>query len=153
MVLVNQNQVCKPKENGGLGVRNLKSMNKALVSKFGWLTLEGVKYWTQIIRAKYLSYGPSCSYLSKNNPNGSSVLWKNILKTKGLIRRGSHTQIGNGRKSLCWEEIWKDEVPIKEVVNDQGLIVWFKVNVEEKVENYLEWENGNARALNQTPKF
>ena len=36
-------------------------------------------------------------------------------------------------------------MPIKELVNDQGLIDWLRMNVGEKVENYLEWENGNIR--------
>ena len=138
MALVNSNQVCKSKKNGGLGIRNFKSLNKALVSKLGWATLEGDKDWSKILRTKYLSYGLFCLYLGKNSSNGSSVLWKNILKTKGLIRKESRMQIGNSRRSLFWGEIWKDEVPIKEVVNNQGLMDRLRVNVGEKVENYLE---------------
>ena len=130
--------MCKPKENGGLDIRIFKRMKKSLVSKLGLLTLEGAKDWSKILRAKYLAYFPSCLYLNKNNSNGNSTLWKNILKTKGLIRKESRMQIGNSRRSLFWGEIWKDEVPIKEVVNNQGLMDRLRVNVGEKVENYLE---------------
>ena len=36
-------------------------------------------------------------------------------------------------------------MPIKVAVNNQGLIDWLKITMGEKVENYLEWENGRAR--------
>lgn len=32
--------ICKPKDVGGLGIRRLYDMNRALIAKLGWLLLK-----------------------------------------------------------------------------------------------------------------
>ena len=58
-------KVCLEKKAGGIGLRNLKDMNKALIGKLGWklVTMESL-VWTRILRAKYL--GSSREFLSQN---------------------------------------------------------------------------------------
>lgn len=46
--------ICLPKEQGGLGLRRLRDMNMALLAKLGWrLLTEPDKLWTQTLTAKY----------------------------------------------------------------------------------------------------
>ena len=52
--LVRWNLVCLERKKGGLGVRNLALMNKALFSKWNWrFAIEGKAFWKQAINHKY----------------------------------------------------------------------------------------------------
>jgi len=47
-------RLCKPKREGGLGIRSAKEMNNALLAKLGWRLLntrDGL--WVQILRKKF----------------------------------------------------------------------------------------------------
>ena len=53
--LVNWEEVCKPKNKGGLGVRRLQDLNNALLTKIGWRLGEENIDWGNIMKDKYLS--------------------------------------------------------------------------------------------------
>lgn len=54
MHLVAWNQVCKPKEMGGLGIGNICSKNKALLGKWWWMgSVERNSLWKRIVKSKY----------------------------------------------------------------------------------------------------
>uniref|UniRef100_A0A2N9J5R7 Reverse transcriptase domain-containing protein n=1 Tax=Fagus sylvatica TaxID=28930 RepID=A0A2N9J5R7_FAGSY len=57
--LVNWSQVCQPIHSGGLGIRNLRMFNKALLGKWLWrFGNEREALWRQVIVAKYgISHG------------------------------------------------------------------------------------------------
>ena len=95
--LVNWEDVCKPKEKGGLGVRRLRDLNKALLAKVGWRLGESTTNWSKIMKAKYLS-NSHFSYNLYNNdlPRGSKI-WMNIMKSIGLLREGVRWITGNGQ--------------------------------------------------------
>ncbi|XP_028066585.1 uncharacterized protein LOC114269469 [Camellia sinensis] len=58
--LVNWQQVCKSKRNGGLGIRQARVQNLALISKLGWkLTINSDELWCKILKAKYLKHHQS----------------------------------------------------------------------------------------------
>ena len=47
--------ICRPKDQGGLGIENIEVKNKCLLSKWLWkLSLENDGMWAQILRIKYL---------------------------------------------------------------------------------------------------
>lgn len=53
--VVSWKQVCKPKDYGGLGVRQAAQVNKALLSKLGWkIIMNDSALWAQVLRSKYL---------------------------------------------------------------------------------------------------
>ena len=52
--LVRWELVCLEKDNGGLGVKNLSILNKALLCKWSWrFAIEREAFWNQVIRGKY----------------------------------------------------------------------------------------------------
>lgn len=54
---VNWEIVCKPKEKGGLGVRDVREMNKALLLKWKWrILMEKDAIWSRFFELRY--YNP-----------------------------------------------------------------------------------------------
>lgn len=46
--------MCKPKAEGGLGIRKSREMNKALLAKVGWRLLsDDTSLWARVVRKKY----------------------------------------------------------------------------------------------------
>ena len=51
--LVRWERVCKPKDQGGLGIRNSRDMNQASLAKIGWkLCLNDQSLWAKVLRVK-----------------------------------------------------------------------------------------------------
>ncbi|MCH89732.1 LINE-1 reverse transcriptase like, partial [Trifolium medium] len=58
IVWVSWKDVCRPKIEGGLGVRDLKWFNLSLLAKWRWrLLLEGDSLWKNVLEAKYGGVG------------------------------------------------------------------------------------------------
>lgn len=86
--LVNWDTVCLPKSMGGLGIRKINALNKALIAKVGWTLAKGEANWCNIIKAKYLEREQFyCTLNTGDLPQGSK-LWNNILKIRPVIREG-----------------------------------------------------------------
>jgi hypothetical protein len=84
--------LCLPKSVGGLGLRRMKDVNLALVSKLGWkLHTKASSLWTAQLQGKHLK---TRSFLSPSSlSSSSSWLWKGILKSKNLISKGACNRI------------------------------------------------------------
>jgi len=54
LVTIAWNQVCRPLEEGGLGVRNLSFINEACNLKVCWDIMQSYLQWAQFIRSKIL---------------------------------------------------------------------------------------------------
>jgi hypothetical protein len=59
--LADWNLVCSPKDQGGLGVLDLKKMNEALLAKWIWNLENSNGLWQTIIRQKYIKGRPIIS--------------------------------------------------------------------------------------------
>ena len=55
--------ICRPKDQGGLGVLNLDIMNRCLLSKWLFKLLNGDGLWQNLLRNKYLK-GKPLSHMS-----------------------------------------------------------------------------------------
>ncbi|GLJ09523.1 hypothetical protein SUGI_0111090 [Cryptomeria japonica] len=97
---------------GGLGIRKINVLNKALIAKIGWTLAKGEADWCSIIRAKYLDREQFYYNLSVVDLPQRSELWNNILKSKLVVREGLKWQLGNGRKVRFWEDVWAEDRPL-----------------------------------------
>ena len=73
LVLIKWDNICKPKEYGGLGIKNLLWKNEALGAKLIWrLYSMREKKWAKILYNKYLiTEDPSLLFRLKTLPKGS----------------------------------------------------------------------------------
>ena len=87
--LIKWKVVCSPKEEGGLGIRKIDLLNKALLGKWVWrYAYEKENLWKMVIGVKYGQEG--CGWRTKEVCGSFGVgLWKEIMK----------------EANWCWESI------------------------------------------------
>ncbi|KAL5172857.1 putative ribonuclease H protein [Glycine soja] len=115
---ISWSQCCSPKHMGGLGIRDLPSLNKALLFKWKWLMFhQPDQLWTRILISMYngwrgLEYGPRKQYFSTWWADLSAIFQQqNVVSADNQIR----WKLGRGDKFLFWEDPWGDEgVPLKD---------------------------------------
>ena len=88
--------MCQPVHLGGLGIRNLRIFNKALLGKWLWrFGNEREALWRLAIVAKYGDQHGGWSSRELLGPNGVS-LWRNIRKEWATFSRFLSFEIGDG---------------------------------------------------------
>ncbi|GLJ30994.1 hypothetical protein SUGI_0619410 [Cryptomeria japonica] len=88
LALVNWDIMCLPRSMGGLGIREINALNKALTSKIVWTLAKGEADWCNIIKEKYLDREHFYYNLSTTDLPQGSKLWNNILKIRVMVREG-----------------------------------------------------------------
>ncbi|KAL0009734.1 hypothetical protein SO802_004842 [Lithocarpus litseifolius] len=97
---VSWENMCEPKACGGLGFKNLKCFNLALLAKQGWiLQLAQDSLVFQVLKARYF---PICASLGHN----PSYTWKSIMAAQELVKEGVMWRVGNGRDVKVWGDRW-----------------------------------------------
>ncbi|XP_071726825.1 uncharacterized protein [Rutidosis leptorrhynchoides] len=138
---VKWDDVCMPKEEGGLGIKRLKTWNIALMASHAWhiLTLKQ-SIW---VRWSYEYKLTSHHFWSVGLKAGASWSWRKILLIRPLIRNYICCQVGDGSFGSAWHDSWSnlgilsniishndiiragwnDKTVIRDIVNDDG-VVW-----------------------------
>ncbi|XP_045831535.1 uncharacterized protein LOC123922923 [Trifolium pratense] len=116
---VNWKTICLRKEYGGLGVRQLREFNVALLGKWCWRMLvdrEGL--WFRVLAARY---GVERGRLRDGGRRGS-LWWREIVSIRdgvaesggGWFRENVVRKVGDGLDTLFWTDPWVDETPLCE---------------------------------------
>ncbi|XP_062005969.1 uncharacterized protein LOC133723163 [Rosa rugosa] len=92
---------CTPKDQGGLGLKDLFHLNKSLLLKRGWEVVMGVSPSASFLQARFLRSGlRPCSYYKKTYVwTGLKKLWPSILSNVRWI-------IGDGESVSFWRDNW-----------------------------------------------
>ncbi|XP_060966250.1 uncharacterized mitochondrial protein AtMg00310-like [Cannabis sativa] len=97
-------RMCKSKNNGGLGFRNLHDFNLALLGKQGWRFLTRPESLvSRIFKARYFSNG---TFLSASLGNNPSFVWRSVWEAQALVRAGVRWSVGNGASIDVLNEPW-----------------------------------------------
>uniref|UniRef100_A0A8I6YB15 Reverse transcriptase domain-containing protein n=1 Tax=Hordeum vulgare subsp. vulgare TaxID=112509 RepID=A0A8I6YB15_HORVV len=102
--------ICRPKEQGGLGIENLEVKNRCLLSK--WLFRLSVKtedMWVQILRNKYLQQKTLAQVTARP---GDSLFWKGLMRSKTVFFNRTRFIIGNGESTRFWKDTLLGEEPL-----------------------------------------
>lgn len=86
--------MCRPKDQGGLGIEDPEVKNKCLLSKwlFKLLTEEGV--WQELLRNKYLHSKTLTQVTAKPI---DSPFWKRLMRVKADFFHRGEFVVGNGQ--------------------------------------------------------
>ena len=97
-------KMCQSKDKGGLGFRDLKSFNLALLAKQGWqLQTNSTSLFSRVYKAKYF---PQCSFVEATVGPNPSYAWRSLMAAQGVVRKGMRWQVGNGNKIRVWRDKW-----------------------------------------------
>ena len=96
--------MCLPKEEGGLGFRDLKAFNLALLAKQGWRlqTCQSTLLY-KVYKACYFPHGDFLTAELGNNP---SFAWRSIFSAQSIVRKGYQWQVGNGASIDIRRDKW-----------------------------------------------
>ena len=110
---INWDVVCYEKRQGGLGLRNLTLLNKALLGKWIWkFTLNRDCIWKTVISSKYGLDG--LGWCSREVCGPFKVgLWKEILKESSWAKENWRFNISNGTKIRFRLDLWCGTNPLR----------------------------------------
>ena len=95
--------VTKTKSSGGLGIRDTKYCNDALLINQAWcLWKNSNSLWTKFLKHKHLH---NTEFLLSNSTTGSHS-WKALLKGRELLTQGLKWIVGNGQNIKFWIDHW-----------------------------------------------
>ncbi|GAU47706.1 hypothetical protein TSUD_177110 [Trifolium subterraneum] len=115
---VSWKDVCRPKGEGGLGVRDLKWFNLSLMAKWWWrLLMEEGPLWRNVLDAKYGGVGRA--NLSIGRGNHFSLWWKDLVglgtRSGGVVDWTQDIfskKLGCGGSTSFWLDRWVGIVPL-----------------------------------------
>lgn len=111
--LVNWPTVCKRKLNGGPGLKQAGTMNKALIAKLAWRVVqEPHALWSQVIRSKYRQ-GRDLLNIFKSRP-GVSHIWRSMVECVEEMGQ-MKWNIGDGSVIKFWMDSWFHDYPLREL--------------------------------------
>ncbi|RVX21853.1 putative ribonuclease H protein [Vitis vinifera] len=104
--LVNWEVVCTDKDKGGLGLRKLAMLNKALLGKWIWrYACDKDNLWKQVITVKYGQEGLGWRPKKANGAVGVGV-WEEIWKESDWCWDNMIFRAGKGTKIRFWTDVW-----------------------------------------------
>ncbi|XP_026399408.1 uncharacterized protein LOC113295273 [Papaver somniferum] len=112
MKLVKWPAFCRRRKFGGLGVKKIKTMNKALLTKWLWrFSTEDNVLWKDIIDEKYgveqlgwFSKIPKITY--------ERSLWKGIMNCSAIFKNHIKFKVNSSRNTSFWKDRWLLDIPL-----------------------------------------
>lgn len=94
----------KPKNQGGLGFRDFKLFNQALLSRQAWRLIDNPdSLCARVLKAKYY---PNGSLVDTSFSGCASPCWKAIEFGLALLKEGIIWRVGNGKSIRIWRDPW-----------------------------------------------
>jgi hypothetical protein len=111
--LVNWSKVCSPLQNGGLGIRNLRRFNQALLGKWLWrFAMEKDALWRKVVEVKYESMAGGWCTNQVMRSYGVGV-WKHIRRGWECFSKFIKFEVGDGYHISFWHDTWCGDQPLK----------------------------------------
>jgi hypothetical protein len=98
--------ICAPKNEGGLGIRNLQAMNQALILMAAWRIADHPNdFLHAILKSKYF---PDSSIWRPKPNTPKSAFWSSVIKVLPILKAHSFYQISQGNISI-WSTPWCED--------------------------------------------
>uniref|UniRef100_A0A2N9HDU2 Reverse transcriptase domain-containing protein n=1 Tax=Fagus sylvatica TaxID=28930 RepID=A0A2N9HDU2_FAGSY len=101
---VKWNSLCHPKGVGGMGFREMRKFNDALLGKQVWRLLKNTSsLFHRVFKAKFF---PNGTLLDAKSNRRDSYAWQSILKARDNILKGAAWRVGDGKTIKIWRDKW-----------------------------------------------
>lgn len=109
---VNWNIICSPKNQGGLGIRSVGVLNKALLSEWLWkYGVDGTFLRKRVLQMKYGEERFAWSCKRPFGPTGCG-LWKGICNNKVDFFTHIQFKVNKGDRVRFWHDVWCSREPL-----------------------------------------
>ncbi|KAL5554050.1 hypothetical protein UlMin_041451 [Ulmus minor] len=97
-------RLCVHKLNGGMGFRDMRLFNKAILAKQAWRILT----CPSSLAARVLQgfYFTNSTFLQVRKTSSASFVWRSILWGRELLMQGSRRKIGLGNDTYIYHDRW-----------------------------------------------
>ncbi|KAL0433837.1 UNVERIFIED_CONTAM: hypothetical protein Slati_2718000 [Sesamum latifolium] len=97
-------QVCRPQEQGGLGIRNIAALNKALMSWHLWrlITKDYTSIWVKSLYTIRLQNHTIWTVKDNSGPWG----WRKLLRIRPILELFIEFRMGDGSRFSLWKDPW-----------------------------------------------
>jgi hypothetical protein len=113
--LVDWDTVCSPISEGGLGIRNVRKFNQALLGKWLWrYAHEEDAWWRSVLVAKYMFARGDWRSCDITEPHGVG-LWKFICMGWRFVQRHFRFDTRVSSKISFWEDVQCGESSLKDM--------------------------------------
>ncbi|KAJ8767776.1 hypothetical protein K2173_020716 [Erythroxylum novogranatense] len=93
-----------PKIHGGLGYRDLRQFNLALLAKQGWKLIKYPNsFAAKIMKARYF---PNSEFFTAPLGNNPSQIWRSICQARPILMQGCRRRVGDGATINIWQDSW-----------------------------------------------
>ncbi|XP_018463807.1 uncharacterized protein LOC108834986 [Raphanus sativus] len=97
-------EICTPKDLGGLGFRDFHDFNLALLAKQLWQLIHYSDYLlARVLKGRYYN---NSSPFDDRRTYSPSYGWRSIMAAKPLLISGMRRTIGTGRDTRVWSDPW-----------------------------------------------
>ncbi|KAL0291884.1 UNVERIFIED_CONTAM: putative mitochondrial protein [Sesamum angustifolium] len=99
-----ERDVCRPMEEGGLGIRDILALNKALMSRHLWNVIQNnqASIWVNWTAHTHLRHKSVWTVDVK----GGSWGWRKLLRLRSALLPFIELKIGNGESFSIWHDPW-----------------------------------------------
>ncbi|CAI8613253.1 unnamed protein product [Vicia faba] len=123
---VSWDNVCRPKEEGGLGVKHIETFNSTLLCKWKWRMLkEETAIWKDILQTRYEDLTiRNMQDVQASKIKKSSIWWRDVVSAGRVVLADKTCadifmikvkyKVGSGEKTVFWHNIWIGDKPLKE---------------------------------------
>jgi len=95
--------ICQSKDNGGLGIRDLETINRSLIIQAAYnIAIEKNPMLTVVLKAKYFH---NKSFWTANTNGPRSIFWSSIMQVREELTNNVTYQIQAGNSSI-WSTPW-----------------------------------------------
>lgn len=139
--LVSWKIVCRPKGEGGLGIRTACEMNKALLGKLGWRLLHDTSsLWAKVLRSKYKVRDLKDQSWTIVKSNWSST-WRSVgVGLREVIYAGHSWVVGDGHTVKFWSDKWLSDKPLLAAVTSSLPVEYESLTARELWKHGLGWD-------------
>jgi hypothetical protein len=111
--------ICRPKKEGGLGVRDLRLVNISLLAKWKWKLLsQEVELWKEVVVARYGMDVVGKRRLDEFDVTRiGSTWWRNLCllgKDSNWFNSAIGKRVGNGILTSFWNEQWTGDQSLRQ---------------------------------------
>lgn len=97
------------KSEGGMGFRDLKAFNLALLAKQCWrLVLNPSSFWARVLKGIYF---PRDNFMNAKKGSRASWIWNSLLRGMDVLLASVRWQVGNGKSIHFWSDRWVPNSP------------------------------------------